>query len=271
MIRAILIIIFSMHLALANEALQNFNVTDLSSPQELQEAYNITRKNGGGECFQRAHFWSYQLFRERNYKTEKVFIFFSARYKRLIQGQWWFHVAPSIFMQGRPYVLDNEFLRKPVTLEAWKNGAIDHGIRFLTQLKQNFNREKSRLQAELDQRRISTRRAVYIKNRLKWIQAQEQKYLITDAKIVKATSENWPWNNRQEIIHLECPEITHYSEFKYHGELYHCFLFRTSMYYFEPEDMNRLERIGQTRTDWDNREVYNAFHGAFRGRFPFRF
>src|SRR5690554_1206202 len=86
-------------LSIGNDALEGFQTTDLRSKAELDQAFKLTRKNGGSQCFERAHFWSYQLYRQKGYNTQKAYIFFSARYKRLIHGAWWFHVAPAIKMQ----------------------------------------------------------------------------------------------------------------------------------------------------------------------------
>lgn len=266
----LLTLLLQLRAAQANPTLQGYTTSNLSSLNELTEAFNLTHKNGAGECFQRAHYWSYQLYKERGLNTEKFYIFFSARYKRLINSQWWFHVAPGLNMQGRPYVFDNEFLKRPVAMEAWKNGAIDHGIRYLTQMKKQFNAERAEFQRELRNGRVSNRRRNYITNRLNYIDFQEKKYLISGKKIVPATPLNWPYDdNQKEIIDLKCLEIDNYSDYKKYGEQYHCFIYRTSMYYFEPIDMENLEKSGRARNQWNRSEVFTAFRKSFGGRFPY--
>lgn len=79
-------------------------------------------------CFNRAHYWArskqYQQFKRGfNQRTEKAFIFFSRAYIEKYDHNWWYHVAPMIYLntdsEKLPVVFDPTFIEQPVTLEGW--------------------------------------------------------------------------------------------------------------------------------------------------------
>jgi len=80
---------------------------------------NFKRSSG---CFQRAHFWSYQLYRQNHIESMKVFLFFTARYQREFGYEWMYHVAPLIPVQQsggaiEDLVFDPTFVDAP----SWAN------------------------------------------------------------------------------------------------------------------------------------------------------
>ncbi|MEI8348282.1 MAG: protein-glutamine glutaminase family protein, partial [Pseudomonadota bacterium] len=81
-------------------------VPSVSKAQEVFDELNGSdrgkswwRFRKGAQCFQRAHFWNYQMYQEQNWKSYKIFLFYSKHYRRTHRGEhWWFHVAPLILV-----------------------------------------------------------------------------------------------------------------------------------------------------------------------------
>jgi hypothetical protein len=80
----------------------------------------------GAQCYQRAHYWTYQIDSVFNTKAYKIFMFYSARYRRTFREGWWFHVAPMIVVNGRPMVMDVEFTDTPLTIKKWTDEFIQN-------------------------------------------------------------------------------------------------------------------------------------------------
>ncbi len=90
------------------------------------------------ECFQRAHVWTYDFFKDYKIKSLKAFLFFTKRYQREFNYDWFYHVAPALFVQTDQgpslKVFDPTFIsspdwvnpeqqklydNKPLSLQAW--------------------------------------------------------------------------------------------------------------------------------------------------------
>lgn len=75
------------------------------------------------QCFNRAHVWSYEWFKNHGVLSNKTWIFFTRRYIREFEYNWWFHVAPSIAVKDgdvvREKVMDKEFSSHPQNIKAW--------------------------------------------------------------------------------------------------------------------------------------------------------
>ena len=113
----IMILFLLSSLAFANDPMENYTPSNLTSYDSLNEAFSKLSQNNKrrSECFDRAHYWSYQMHHDLNLNSVKYFVFFTKKYKREIHGEWWFHVAPGLKLQSQEYVLDPEFLTKPVS------------------------------------------------------------------------------------------------------------------------------------------------------------
>lgn len=105
---------------------RSFKPTDVGSYQELEKIFNElddTDKTRS-QCFKRAHMWTFDMWSRRHIMSQKIFIFYTARY---IQGEdfdWWFHVAPVVTAGGVDYAMDRTFMKKPVTVEDWKRNFV---------------------------------------------------------------------------------------------------------------------------------------------------
>jgi hypothetical protein len=102
--------------------MSNYTATNIES-MELVEQMFKTLKNGtkwwNNQCFNRAYIWAKQMYNSNKINSKKIFIFYTKKYRREINKKWWFHVAPMVEVNGEDIVLDKEFMRTPVTKQAW--------------------------------------------------------------------------------------------------------------------------------------------------------
>ena len=115
---------------------RNFRPLNLASNADAQNLFNSVypyesdNYDVNDNCYNRAHYWSrmIQVGQEQNRSTlgtDKVFIFFTQAYTRKYNHRWWFHVAPMVYVNGNPVVLDPTFMDRAVSLSGWL-GAFDH-------------------------------------------------------------------------------------------------------------------------------------------------
>lgn len=60
-----------------------------------------------------------------------------------------------------------------------------------------------------------------------------------------------------------CPVVYKYSSYRNHQQSRDCYLIPTSMYYWQPRDIERREYTGQVRTQFYNSEISHAYWEAF--------
>ncbi len=99
-------------------------IPDLAQAQTLwQWLDNRTKHNS--QCYNRAHGWAYDMFSKRGIHSGKVFIFFTSKYIREKDYEWWFHVAPYVMVQTEnmsvEHVLDRSYSRGPRDMRTWTN------------------------------------------------------------------------------------------------------------------------------------------------------
>lgn len=61
----------------------------------------------------------------------------------------------------------------------------------------------------------------------------------------------------------ECPVITKYSTYENNQESEHCYLHYSSMYYWQPRDLDKFERTGLEKNSFIRSEVNHAYWEAF--------
>ena len=110
---------------------QGTNVSSESKAQEIFDQLNGTdHKKGflrkGAQCFQRAHYWAYEMTREQaGLHSYKIFLFYTQRYRGTYREKWWFHVAPVILVNNVPMVMDYLFEEHPLPIKKWTDDFID--------------------------------------------------------------------------------------------------------------------------------------------------
>jgi hypothetical protein len=115
-----------------------YQATIIQSPDAVNQLFNdmprVMQEGGfltpASQCFQRAEIWSYDLYKTKNVNAMKIFIFYTAAYKKLVQKEtghsfaWWFHVAPYVVNKDAKgnlteSVLDPTFEKTPVNVYDW--------------------------------------------------------------------------------------------------------------------------------------------------------
>jgi hypothetical protein len=102
----------------------------MSSPLRVKsfaEAENIFKRFNPdyqrvSQCYNRAHIWSYEEFKNNQIETMKTWIFFTNSYIRKYNFAWWFHVAPMVQdREGTPLILDYRYAQGPSTPRQWSD------------------------------------------------------------------------------------------------------------------------------------------------------
>ncbi len=104
--------------------LRKFAPTELQSVEQATQVFNDLLNDGDkgrSQCFKRAHMWAYDMWSTMGINSQKIFMFYTARYQMVDEFEWWFHVAPLVSVKGVDYVLDGTFMQKPVTVKEWTN------------------------------------------------------------------------------------------------------------------------------------------------------
>jgi hypothetical protein len=145
------------------------------------------------QCYNRAHVWNYEEFKNSGLKSKKVFIFYTRKYIREYNFNWWFHAIPTVLVNHEGSVveraLDPMFAKKPLPLKTWSD--------------------------------------LFIRSK------------------------------------RECPVITKYSTYENNQESEHCYLHYSSMYYWQPRDLDKFERTGYEKDSFIRSEVNHAYWEAF--------
>lgn len=180
--------------------MMNYTPSNVDSYDEAVKMFGYLKKRTKWftQCFNRALVWSKQMYDRDNVKSMKILIYYTKKYRREIDGKWWFHIAPMIDVNGQFYVMDKEFNRAPVTDSAWE--------------------------------RIFTKK-------------MEKKGIYGyRCKIIKNVKEYYDeYNQRNEYCNIQV----------------------TSMYYWEPNDMSKLDKTGEQQTSFSNWKLKSAAREVF--------
>jgi hypothetical protein len=104
----------------------------LENSYQVEDLFNSARREykEDSQCYHRAHVWAYEWRKLGIYST-KTWLFFSKRYIREHNFQWWFHVAPSVHVKTeegiKERVLDIKYGKSPQKLKDWTNIFIRDG------------------------------------------------------------------------------------------------------------------------------------------------
>lgn len=107
---------------------EGYLASRLKSVNDAQALFNSLEGglSGQSQCYKRAHVWSYSMDARYGVKSMKAFIFFSPSYQKRFNYEWWFHVAPMVYVGDRPFVLDPTFHNGALPLTAWANSFAEH-------------------------------------------------------------------------------------------------------------------------------------------------
>ncbi|MEX0799066.1 MAG: protein-glutamine glutaminase family protein [Bacteriovoracaceae bacterium] len=101
---------------------EEFTPTNIKNLAKAKQMFSelLPANKWGDQCFNRAHIWNRQMHKDHRVKSEKIFIFYTRKYRREINGKWWFHTAPMITLQGQKTVMDKEFTNGPLSTADWE-------------------------------------------------------------------------------------------------------------------------------------------------------
>lgn len=87
--------------------------------------FNESRiSRGETQCYNRAHVWAFELWKNHQTKSQKIFLFFSRKYIREHHFGWWFHVAPLLIVDSwlggkSEKVIDPRYITAPREIDWW--------------------------------------------------------------------------------------------------------------------------------------------------------
>jgi hypothetical protein len=79
----------------------------------------------------------------------------------------------------------------------------------------------------------------------------------TDIKSIKDWTDKFIYSKR------DCPVVFKYNEYSYNQQTEHCYLIPVSMFYWQPRDIERRDRLGIEKTSFIRSEVNYAYWEAF--------
>lgn len=140
-----------------NERMTPMRLADPYEPTVLtltgaKNAFIRMRKDykSSGQCFNRAHVWTYEEFQKKQTNLNKVFLFFTSKYIRTYRFGWWFHVTPMAYVggSGRQYwkILDRRYTSGPLNSKTWSDIFIKSKKTCKTVTKYSSYRENQRTQ-----------------------------------------------------------------------------------------------------------------------------
>lgn len=91
----------------------------------------------------------------------------------------------------------------------------------------------------------------------------EVKERIMDIKYAKGPIKLKNWTNIFLRDNADCPVVEKYSDQANFPESGSCFVMKSSMYYYQPVDLEKKEMTGEEKSRWFRPEVENAYLDAF--------
>ena len=96
-----------------------------------------------------------------------------------------------------------------------------------------------------------------------------------EPKVIDRSYSNGPqnertWTNMFMGNNAACRQIVRYSDYKNNQQSEYCYTIKTSVYYWQPWQIERLENGGEVRNQWNSWEVKKAYKNAigWRARVP---
>ncbi len=108
------------------KSFQNYVPTTVASMEVAKKYFNESPRNSKeSQCFNRAMVWSYEWWKNHSTKSMKLFIFFSRKYIRAYNFEWWFHIAPYLHIMDNGKVveraMDVKYSSRPLSFRDWSN------------------------------------------------------------------------------------------------------------------------------------------------------
>lgn len=180
------------------ESEKSYRASVIAGPSEALKIYKglNRRYRSESQCYNRAHIWSWEMQTRHQIRSMKVFLFFTRKYIRRFNFEWWFHVAPFVYVREdgkiKEKVMDYRYTYSPVSMREWTN--------------------------------------IFMHN------------------------------------NAECSEVTRYTDYEYTREdpaKGWCMLLKVPMYYYQPIDLEALDKKSKQKLFWEEWDLGNAYREAF--------
>jgi hypothetical protein len=104
-----------------------FRPSIIESYDKTVELYKNMRRGSleDSQCYNRAHVWAYDWKKKLDINSMKVWIYFTRKYIRAYNFEWWFHVSPFLYVREDnaivERIMDYKFTYAPLGLQDWIN------------------------------------------------------------------------------------------------------------------------------------------------------
>lgn len=95
------------------------------------------------------------------------------------------------------------------------------------------------------------------------VEGDKVKERIMDIKYAKGPLKLKQWSNIFMRDSADCRVVETYSDYANYPESGSCFVMKSSMYYYQPVDLEQREILGTQKTRWSQAEVKHAYQEAF--------
>jgi hypothetical protein len=92
---------------------------------------------------------------------------------------------------------------------------------------------------------------------------EEKQERVLDFKFTRMPLPMKNWTDIFMDNNAVCPSIEKYSQYENNQQKEYCYLFKTSMFDYQPIDLKRRESTGALKTNWVNWEIKNAYRNGF--------
>lgn len=177
------------------DPLQGYNAS-VATPDFAKKLFREQRHPSKEEtqCFNRAMIWTYEWRVKHNFYSKKIWIFFTRKFVRRYNFDWWFHVSPliNVAIDGQIHerTMDAKYSGGPLEMNAWMK--------------------------------------IFLRG--------------SGAK---------------------CPYVRKYSDHANYPEAGWCFYQKSPMYYYQPIDLEYLDKYGTVRDRWVENDIRTAYAEAF--------
>jgi hypothetical protein len=88
--------------------------------------------------------------------------------------------------------------------------------------------------------------------------------MILDREFLREPVGEVKWKNIFMKNKANCPAVEYYSDYNNHQESQHCYIMKSSMYYWQPFNIENLEKNGPEKKSWVQSELDQAYRNAMR-------
>lgn len=85
---------------------------------------------------------------------------------------------------------------------------------------------------------------------------------VMDRSFMKAPIDTQEWVDNLVKVKITCKEVYKYSSYRQHQDTADCFFIKSSVYYWQPFQIENLEKEGPERNKWVDGEIIRAYKNA---------